>query len=160
MALEKTRAIYDKLVKVSETVDAMKSELQPSIDALDTQKREKTSLTEAVKNTLLDEIPRPAVGDYFDGKISAYFDQEFSVTDESVAIRQIIQYANTYKDITGVDIVAALLSVKIGGVKDRVLAAPREFGLVAQTDEDGVVSWQSRGMTIDMVKKVRVAREL
>lgn len=158
--LTKSTLVFEKLKTVSELVDDMAGELAPAIEALDGKKREKTTLTNNLRDTILEELPRSVVGDFLDDKVTAYFEQDFEITDEGAAIRQVIQYADTYKEITGVDIIASLLSVKIGGVKGRVLSAPREFGLVAKTDEDGIVTWNSAGMKIELAKKVRVARDL
>lgn len=158
--LGKSTLIFNSLKEVSELVDDMAGELQPAIDALDEKKRERTILTNNLKDTLLDEIPKLQIGDFFDGKVSAFFEQEFEIVDDTSALRQILAYADTYKEITGVDILSALVSIKIGGVKDRVLADPRKFGLIAKTDEDGIVTWESKGMCIDRKKKIRVARNL
>ena len=57
------------------------------------------------------------------------------------------------------DILASLIGLKVGNVKERIQAAPQVFGLVKQ-ENDGLTEWVSKCITIKAVKKVWVARKL
>lgn len=157
--LEKSSKVFEQLVGVSQLVDDMAGELQPAIDQLATVKRTKTTLTDNLRDAVLEETPAVVVGDYFDGRVSTFLEQEIEFPSELASLHQVIKYAETYKEITGVDILASLIGLKVGNVKERIQAAPQEFGLVKQ-ENDGLTEWVSKGITIKAVKKVRVARKL
>lgn len=157
--LKKAEPIFNKLKAVSELVEEMAGELQPAIDKLDEAKRTKTTLTTNLRDAVLEETPAIVVGDYFGGKVSTFLEQVIEFPNDLAALYQVLKYAETYKEITGVDILSSLISLKIGNVKERIQAAPQEFGLV-KVENDGLVEWVSKGITIKAVKKVRVAQKL
>ncbi len=160
LELKKSKEIFTSLKAVAQVVDEMSSELQPAIEALDEKKKEKTKLTESLRSAVLAETSSIFQGSWFDDKVSTYHDRELEVVNEGAAIRQIIAFADSYLERTGVDIIGSLLKLQLTNVKARVEADPSTYGLVGTPDEDGVIQYDSKGMKLRAVKKVRVARDL
>lgn len=155
--LPRSMTTLTALKEVTESVKDMKAELQPSLDAFDEKKREKTTLTEQLRSHVLSETVGKQAQDYFDGLVSTYFEREFVILDEASAVRQVIAFADEYLKQTGVDIIGSLLSVVKSTVTNRVQNQPELFGLQPLTSESGITSFHSKGMEIIVKKKVRIS---
>lgn len=155
--LPKSTEILTKLKDAVTKVKDMKAELQPSLDAFDESKREKTQLTERLRSVVLQETEGRQAQDYFEGLISTYFDREFVILDEASAVRQVVKFADEYLKETGVDIIGSLLSVAKSRVEPRVQSQPEKFGLQPLTNDSGITTFHSKGMEIVVIKKVRVS---
>lgn len=148
--------LLSELKDVSTTIKNMKAEIQPSLDMFDEKKREKTQLTDRLRSVVLQETDGQPTKEYFDGLVSTYFDREFVILDNTTAVRQIIEFANKYREETGVDIIGSLLSVVKSRVEPRIQTLPELFGLQPLIT-DGGVEHHSKGMSIVIRKKVRIA---
>src|SRR5690348_5265863 len=145
--LLQTEELINQLRLVSSRLSEMKEELAPAIEQFEDTKKEKTGLTDALRRTLLTETEGYAPASYYDDLLETYYENELVITSEGTFIRDVIAYADAYQQKTGVDIIGALLSVSIGGLKKRLMENPEEFHMVKSTQDNNDL-WVGNGVKI------------
>jgi len=156
---------YNDYKTAAEKLRDFRTEVDNVLEMDEELTREKTRARNMLDNATLKyhietpENTRPFVTETDEDLVTIYKDQQFTILDETLAVRAIIQYCDQYKLQTNVDLIASLLKVLVGSVRDRIEADPTKFGLV-EISQGGEEHWYSPAFEIKNVTKVRVSQKV